>query len=100
MDGAAMAPFQTRGPRPLDRRRSFSRRRKSCWATASMVSTPAVSPRSAPVEQAVGAVRSEEHTSELQSLMRISYAVFCLQKKTNNSLLRNTSDYHTQIYHM
>src|SRR3546814_7887334 len=28
-------------------------------------------------------VRSEEHTSELQSLMRISYAVFCLQKKKN-----------------
>src|SRR3546814_9699944 len=27
-------------------------------------------------------VRSEEHTSELQSLMRISYAVFCLKKKT------------------
>src|SRR3546814_975567 len=29
-----------------------------------------------------GQVRSEEHTSELQSLMRISYAVFCLKKKT------------------
>src|SRR3546814_7170838 len=29
------------------------------------------------------AVRSEEHTSELQSLMRISYAVFCLKKKKN-----------------
>src|SRR3546814_8649249 len=29
----------------------------------------------------VGGVRSEEHTSELQSLMRISYAVFCLKKK-------------------
>src|SRR3546814_4756379 len=29
--------------------------------------------------------RSEEHTSELQSLMRISYAVFCLQKKTNQT---------------
>src|SRR3546814_7354746 len=29
--------------------------------------------------------RSEEHTSELQSLMRISYAVFCLKKKTNTS---------------
>src|SRR3546814_4523475 len=28
--------------------------------------------------------RSEEHTSELQSLMRISYAVFCLKKKTSN----------------
>src|SRR3546814_5586529 len=30
-------------------------------------------------------VRSEEHTSELQSLMRISYAVFCLQKKKNTT---------------
>src|SRR3546814_9413725 len=29
--------------------------------------------------------RSEEHTSELQSLMRISYAVFCLKKKKNNN---------------
>src|SRR3546814_4202328 len=29
----------------------------------------------------VGGIRSEEHTSELQSLMRISYAVFCLKKK-------------------
>src|SRR3546814_3885170 len=36
--------------------------------------------------QAVDDERSEEHTSELQSLMRISYAVFCLKKKnTNNS---------------
>src|SRR3546814_10368299 len=32
-------------------------------------------------EKAKGDVRSEEHTSELQSLMRISYAVFCLKKK-------------------
>src|SRR3546814_1696140 len=31
-----------------------------------------------------GALRSEEHTSELQSLMRISYAVFCLKKKKKN----------------
>src|SRR3546814_1263320 len=30
-------------------------------------------------------LRSEEHTSELQSLMRISYAVFCLKKKTNKN---------------
>src|SRR3546814_6296483 len=30
-------------------------------------------------------MRSEEHTSELQSLMRISYAVFCLKKKKNKS---------------
>src|SRR3546814_3979719 len=33
----------------------------------------------------VEAVRSEEHTSELQSLMRISYAVFCLKKKTKKN---------------
>src|SRR3546814_10107435 len=34
-------------------------------------------------ESLVDAIRSEEHTSELQSLMRISYAVFCLKKKTD-----------------
>src|SRR3546814_8205730 len=34
--------------------------------------------------EAAAAPRSEEHTSELQSLMRISYAVFCLKKKNNN----------------
>src|SRR3546814_8558070 len=33
--------------------------------------------------------RSEEHTSALQSLMRISYAVFCLKKKTNTKTLTN-----------
>src|SRR3546814_8078680 len=33
--------------------------------------------------------RSEEHTSELQSLMRISYAVFCLKKKTTNQVSKN-----------
>src|SRR3546814_9012490 len=36
-----------------------------------------------PEKRSPGAIRSEEHTSELQSLMRISYAVFCLQKKKN-----------------
>src|SRR3546814_3552103 len=33
--------------------------------------------------------RSEEHTSELQSLMRISYAVFCLKKKTQRNTPKN-----------
>src|SRR3546814_4798871 len=37
------------------------------------------------VQLARGIGRSEEHTSELQSLMRISYAVFCLKKKTRNT---------------
>src|SRR3546814_4437200 len=35
-------------------------------------------------------MRSEEHTSELQSLMRISYAVFCLKKKINTTSIRTT----------
>src|SRR3546814_6316188 len=46
--------------------------------------------------------RSEEHTSELQSLMRISYAVFCLKKKKNTNQLQqqpnntdNTKTYQT-----
>src|SRR3546814_6665337 len=38
--------------------------------------------------------RSEEHTSELQSLMRISYAVFCLKKNTNTQTLTSTSTNH------
>src|SRR3546814_2190176 len=42
--------------------------------------------------------RSEEHTSELQSLMRISYAVFCLKNKTtNNTTLRNKTQVTTKI---
>src|SRR3546814_9391804 len=36
--------------------------------------------------EAIGSPRSEEHTSELQSLMRISYAVFCLKKKKNGNM--------------
>src|SRR3546814_6107632 len=40
-------------------------------------------------------LRSEEHTSELQSLMRISYAVFCLKKKQNKP---TQSQLHSHIY--
>src|SRR3546814_4653975 len=42
-----------------------------------------------PAQRAVRC-RSEEHTSELQSLMRISYAVFCLKKKKNNIFSKNS----------
>src|SRR3546814_4788950 len=46
-------------------------------------------------------LRSEEHTSELQSLMRISYAVFCLKKKTNYRhrpyITINTSTHHITL---
>src|SRR3546814_8450621 len=53
-----------------------------------------------------GMARSEEHTSELQSLMRISYAVFCLKKKKQNITLikyppctPHTTKYATTISH-
>src|SRR3546814_1113320 len=38
-----------------------------------------------------GKIRSEEHTSELQSLMRISYAVFCMKKKNTSHLTKDTT---------
>src|SRR3546814_7817714 len=43
-----------------------------------------------------GKSRSEEHTSELQSLMRISYAVFCLKQKNPCTQLPQTQMYHTE----
>src|SRR3546814_4223164 len=43
--------------------------------------------RAAPLAVIAPVVRSEEHTSELQSLMRISYAVFCLKKKKKPVLI-------------
>src|SRR3546814_9434359 len=46
-----------------------------------LVSAPSVAPALRP--------RSEEHTSELQSLMRISYAVFCLKKKTHETTTKS-----------
>src|SRR3546814_5127227 len=46
------------------------------------------------------ASRSEEHTSELQSLMRISYAVFCLKKNTQSSILTITNQIISLIIHI
>src|SRR3546814_4438944 len=43
------------------------------------------------VEGHQGRIRSEEHTSELQSLMRISYAVFCLKKKKKKHIIYRTT---------
>src|SRR3546814_5001106 len=64
-------------------------RRSSAWSCAARVppSHPVRQhkrpPMQAPREARRFPMRSEEHTSELQSLMRISYAVFCLKKKNN-----------------
>src|SRR3546814_8252697 len=57
-------------------------------AVAMLTPLKTVAPYVITVDKATGASRSEEHTSELQSLMRISYDVFCLKKKI-------TSKYHT-----
>src|SRR3546814_3456408 len=46
------------------------------------------------IQVAKGRPRSEEHTSELQSLMRISYAVFCLKKKTQTSTTTDSLSTH------
>src|SRR3546814_9037077 len=73
---------------------------RGCWAVGLLaivviggMYTGAVSPSSAGTVGACGALiigllrRSEEHTSELQSLMRISYAVFCLKKKKKKQII-------------
>src|SRR3546814_3352871 len=54
--------------------------------------TPSTRPSRVPRRRAR---RSEEHTSELQSLMRISYAVFCLKKKKKQSIHHKHNDMHT-----
>src|SRR3546814_3365862 len=59
-----------------------------------VVDIPATSPEPAFAPPDVPEERSEEHTSELQSLMRISYAVFCLKKKKCQS---TRESYHTHI---
>src|SRR3546814_4728429 len=58
--------------------RSAQRRQAQCRARSAVAARPGATAR-------IVARRSEEHTSELQSLMRISYAVFCLKKKKKTS---------------
>src|SRR3546814_7774568 len=71
--------------------RPSSSRPRECETAASRPLTRA--PRSEPLETNFLAPsikdRSEEHTSELQSLMRISYAVFCLKKKNKPKFAHN-----------
>src|SRR3546814_7862904 len=89
---------KTRGcrhPRTLAcsiRRRNDFRRRSGAFHPQAASSPFAASRTRAPRSGG----RSEEHTSELQSLMRISYAVFCLKKKNNNkNQTQNNNSYHT-----
>src|SRR3546814_2841198 len=77
-------------PRPLP---------PSCRASTSLPppTPPKAGPSTVPPSPGCGGPRSEEHTSELQSLMRISYAVFCLKKKKNKHRL--TSAYIKSALH-
>src|SRR3546814_2122863 len=64
---------------------STSFRRIACESISNRFATRSERGGLAATRAASASARSEEHTSELQSLMRISYAVFCLKKKKNNS---------------
>src|SRR3546814_8838825 len=68
--------FRSRNEAPL------LRRTRAKLADSLLLTIATRQPRKK-VEIGIDAGRSEEHTSELQSLMRISYAVFCLKKKNN-----------------
>src|SRR3546814_6884836 len=71
------------------RRDQRRRQRRSCRAHADRKDgRQAVIRRGGPQVRYSGGRRSEEHTSELQSLMRISYAVFCLKKKNIRTTMR------------
>src|SRR3546814_2369515 len=94
------APARRRG------RRGFRRSAAARAAETSLLPSRPAAPRAAalgaahrtldPARPAAGD-RSEEHTSELQSLMRISYAVFCLKKK--NKKKTNTRKHNTTQRH-
>src|SRR3546814_6334671 len=66
--------------------------RNSCCPGATIAAERAANARTgAAIPGTTGSLwRSEEHTSELQSLMRISYAVFCLKKKKKNKRKKET----------
>src|SRR3546814_2075302 len=90
-------PSPTSPSCPRSRLRKSEKTRRSRPAAMSVAVSPLASAQS----------RSEEHTSELQSLMRISYAVFCLKKKKNQqhtsttkpSIRKNNTSYHITLNH-
>src|SRR3546814_1276796 len=67
--------------RPFAREQRIAGRRRTGRSANDADDFVEIADRNDEAEQDVRADRSEEHTSELQSLMRISYAVFCLKKK-------------------
>src|SRR3546814_4893623 len=73
---------------------------RACHAVDARGRAGGLRPKGARVEQhgaLAGMARSEEHTSELQSLMRISYAVFCLKKKKKHSQTTSARVYRQKL---
>src|SRR3546814_4708899 len=82
--GCVLETASRRGTgRPASRAVAARRSRTAFRACAYMRLRPGRAGFLARIRGYTAAQRSEEHTSELQSLMRTSYAVFCLQKKNN-----------------
>src|SRR3546814_5291144 len=67
------------------------RKNQACWPLGALHVCPMI--------DCGEAARSEEHTSELQSLLRISYAVFCLKTKTTHISLHLITTTHQQKHH-
>src|SRR3546814_9224422 len=85
------APSIARSPR------SFTPSEKIVGNMIDMKKLVSVSAATATMPGANAAItRSEEHTSELQSLMRISYAVFCLKKKNNTEQQKEYTQHNKQ----
>src|SRR3546814_1754471 len=90
VESSAVAAQRLR-PQSAQQRMHFARRLPQQAAEAARIveaqhpAAAAARPRERDVEVVVDTHRSEEHTSELQSLMRNSYAVFCLKKKKNET---------------
>src|SRR3546814_7597505 len=83
---------------PKSRYQSCSPGMNSFWIDTSFSnSAPSSSSKGSPSWARSPPKRSEEHTSELQSLMRTSYAVFCLKKKTQHSDSIQKQN-HTQLH--
>src|SRR3546814_3548008 len=97
-------------PRDGRRRRTLGRRSTPCPAARSTTTSygspgpaaPPAAPRTTrPIRGNTAPTfpaRSEEHTSELQSLMRISYAVFCLKKKNKTHSIKTSNQTQIQNY--
>src|SRR3546814_9586091 len=95
--GAASSTWsKTARPAPTSRSRSSTAARRSWSRTSRTLPTSTSRSCSRRSTRRSTAPRSEEHTSELQSLMRISYAVLCLKKKKKHTYLTNDNIHNTK----